>query len=66
MCCVQKHGEAGDDECDDCKGGAENGRQVMESERAEDMFSAWRFHLSDMRLHFRFGSKTSYHVEGLW
>ena len=38
--CVQKHGEAGDDECNDRKGGAENGSQVVESERAEDMFSA--------------------------
>ena len=52
--------------CDDCEEGAENGSQVMESERAEDTFSACQFHLSDMRLHFRLSSKTSYHIEGLW
>lgn len=53
MHCMQKHGEVGDDECDDCEGTAENGSYLMKSEGVEDMFSAWRFHLSGMRLHFR-------------
>ena len=43
MRCMQKHGEAGDDECKDCKGAAKNGSQVMESERANDMFSTYKF-----------------------
>lgn len=65
MGCMQKHGDAGDDECNECKGAAENGSQVMESERANDMFSTYKFHLSDTRLHFRLFWRVSYHIGAL-